>query len=55
MAGTTHACAVLNTDEVKCWGKNSFGQLGIGSTAAQGDTRGEAISGYTAVDLGLDG
>jgi alpha-tubulin suppressor-like RCC1 family protein len=29
-AGATHACAVLPSGEVRCWGNNSTGQLGTG-------------------------
>ena len=32
VAGTTHACAVMSTGEVRCWGGNSSGQLGVGNT-----------------------
>jgi len=31
-AGTNHACAVLQDQRVKCWGRNDSGQLGDGST-----------------------
>lgn len=30
--GLTHACAVLDTGRVRCWGSNDHGQLGDGST-----------------------
>jgi alpha-tubulin suppressor-like RCC1 family protein len=31
-AGETHACAVLNTGRISCWGANDHGQLGTGNT-----------------------
>lgn len=30
--GLVHACALLNSGEVRCWGDNSSGQLGTGDT-----------------------
>ncbi|MDD5225066.1 MAG: MopE-related protein [bacterium] len=30
-AGDSHACAILGSGAVKCWGYNSYGQLGIGN------------------------
>lgn len=33
-----HACALLSSGVVKCWGKNAFGQLGIGSVDSWVDT-----------------
>jgi cysteine-rich repeat protein len=31
-AGTVHTCAIMNTNELTCWGDNAHGQLGTGST-----------------------
>ena len=36
-AGGEHTCAILDTNQLRCWGKNAFGQLGLGDTATRGD------------------
>jgi alpha-tubulin suppressor-like RCC1 family protein len=35
--GLTHVCAILDDHSLKCWGDNSYGQLGQGDTATRGD------------------
>ncbi len=34
VAGSAHTCALLDNDEVTCWGSDSHGQLGNGATGA---------------------
>ncbi len=51
-AGGEHACAILDNGQVKCWGDNAVGQLGLGDTANRGDEPGEMGDSLPAVDLG---
>lgn len=30
--GYWHTCAILDNDDLKCWGQNQYGQLGLGSS-----------------------
>ena len=50
--GMYSSCAVLDNGSVKCWGANTYGQLGIGNTNTIGDDINEMGDNLTAVDLG---
>ena len=36
-SGRYHTCALLESGSVRCWGKNLYGQLGLGKTEKVGD------------------
>lgn len=50
--GDNHACAILNDGTVKCWGKNEFGELGLGDVENRGDGPDEMGDNLPTVDLG---
>jgi len=44
-------CALLDNNDLKCWGKNDAGQLGTGDTDSRGDVPGDMAK-LAAIDLG---
>ncbi len=53
-AGGMHTCALLDNNEMKCWGGNPVGALGLGDTVHRGDDPGEMGDNLPAIDLGTD-
>ncbi len=47
-AGAAHTCMLTTTSTVECWGDNSLGQLGDGTTDANSD-KARAVPGLTGV------
>ena len=53
-AGYKHNCVILNNDNIKCWGGNGNGQLGLGDTNHRGDRPSEMWNFLPIVNLGAD-
>ncbi len=52
-AGVATTCAVLDDNRVRCWGLNTFGQLGQGNTNHYGDDAGEDAKNLPPVNIGF--
>ncbi len=51
-AGQGFSCALLDSGAVKCWGDNTYGQLGVGDSANHGDGPGEMGDALPTIALG---
>eukprot|EP01083_Nonionella_stella_P236070 829444_1 len=51
-AGTRHNCALSQSNALKCWGYNRYGQLGLGDISNRGDNANEMGNNLLRVDLG---
>jgi alpha-tubulin suppressor-like RCC1 family protein len=51
-SGGEHSCALLDNGTVKCWGHNTYGNLGLGDTAHRGDAAGEMGDSLPTISLG---
>jgi alpha-tubulin suppressor-like RCC1 family protein len=54
-AGGSHTCVLTTTNQIKCWGNNVYGQLGLGDTNNRGDAPGEMGDALPFVELGTSG
>ncbi|KAJ1622959.1 regulator of chromosome condensation 1/beta-lactamase-inhibitor protein II [Pavlovales sp. CCMP2436] len=42
-ASSKHICVLTEDNELKCWGSNDFGQLGLGDRVSRGVSRGGRV------------
>ena len=50
-AGKSHTCAVMDNNDLICWGDNSKGQLGLGDTAHRGDATSEIGNNFAVTSV----
>jgi len=52
-AGGDHTCALLDNGAVRCWGRNTHGQLGYGHTDTIGDDELPENAGWVSLDVAV--
>ena len=52
MSGGYYNCALFGISSLKCWGENTYGQLGLGDNSTRGDGSGEMGDNLSVVELG---
>jgi alpha-tubulin suppressor-like RCC1 family protein len=52
--GVYHNCALFENDQIKCWGYNDHGQLGLGDLNNRGDQENEMGDNLKFVNLGRE-
>lgn len=52
--GAWHSCASLNTGGVDCWGENTYGQLGNGTTTGADTCSGQPCTPYPVTVSGIE-
>jgi len=53
--GSIHTCVIMDDGSVKCWGYNTYGQLGDGTTVPHSSPAAVVDLGGTAVTITADG
>jgi alpha-tubulin suppressor-like RCC1 family protein len=54
-ASATSTCALLDNNSIKCWGDNTYGQLGQGNTVPLGVSPGQMGDALPTVNLAVSG
>jgi len=50
--GLSHSCAILTDGNIKCWGYNANGELGLGDTSSRGTDSDDMGTSLPIIDLG---
>ncbi len=50
--GSSHVCAVLDDGTARCWGKNVYGELGLGDQVSRGGTPATSVASLPPIDVG---
>ena len=52
--GANHNCVLFGSGKIKCWGYNSYGELGLGDNQTRGDNSSDMGTNLPYIDLGTN-